>query len=292
MSNKSSASLVKHTIETQIPVVKPLWRNPTKSSFIKKSEMRKIPNNVKPTLPVIEISLDEPLESPMGKYDITDPLEEFEHPIINEKYTNTQIKASDSVINENSTDTIITSAKSESLTQLDNKNTKPNNNSTNTISENTNVEAAAAAVAAIAVPLRDRTESEEELIKETVMLFLSDEHDDLVLPGQTDLVENIAKTGSIRNSVNSYKVNSPPKSEITINKGILTLITEHMVVKVNANKLIGYIAGANNDSLILIFKKNNINVPIKNKTTFKTTIILLDEILSKNSWCFPFFSFY
>jgi hypothetical protein len=285
MSNISSVSTVKHTIERQIPVVKPPWRNPTKSSFMKNSELRKIPTNEKPTLPVIEISLVTPLESPMGKHDDMGPLEEFEHPIINEKYTNTQIKAPDSVNNENNTIAVLTEVKPKIPTQLDNSTAKSKNNSTtNTISEeNANVATG---------PLRDRTESEDELIKETVMLFLSTEHDEFVLPGQTDALENLNKTESIRNSVNSYKVNSPPKSEITINKGILTLITEHMIVKVEANKLIGYIAGANNDSVILIFKKNNINVPIKNKSAFKTTIILLDEILSKKSWCFPFFSFY
>jgi hypothetical protein len=124
------------------------------------------------------------------------------------------------------------------------------------------------------------------------MLFLSDHNEettDFILPGQTDILEHMTTTGSLKNSINSYYGKTTPKSEITINKGILTLITENMTVKVKATKLIGYIAGARNESVILIFKKNNITVPIKNKVTFKTIIVLLDEILSKRNCIFwPF----
>lgn len=233
-----------------------------------------------------------PLESPMGKQD-DEALEEFEHPVINEKekYEKNadlpviEISIEETKVNIDSTvitkceplNIIIGQEQEPSLTsQLDNDDIKINTNQQS--KQDT---------------LRDRTESEEELIKETVMLFLSDDNEETsdygILPGQ--IVEE-----TVRNKIEAIgrkeKAFSPAMSEIKVNKGLMTIITENMIVKVSTSKLIGYIAGGRSESVILIFKKNNITVPIKNKDTFKTIIVSLDEILSKRSRCFPFFSFY
>lgn len=275
----------------------PVIRTPIKNLGLKSPYLKHLESKLRPPNKIVQdtnlfrlpnkVSNLPPLESPMGKEDDMEALEEFEHPVINEKdkYENSR----NVHITESTTENTIEITTTEYISQLD----KDDLNYTTTVyrpatltTDTVSLKVATTDVNTDA--LRDRTDSEDELIKETVMLFLSDMTDetlDLVLPGQTDIIEDIRrnKIDLIRKPLGSYT------PEITVNKGILKLITENMIIKVRVNKLIGYIAGARNESIILIFKKNNITVPIKNKSGFKELIVLLDEILSKRGCCFwPF----
>jgi hypothetical protein len=319
-TNKSVSQPVKPAVERtpQIPVAinKTNKTQATKETAKAKNQLDKMrpPNKIVPvtnifnyggntpvnTIKALVNKLEEkakapdlpPLESPMGKQD-DEALEEFEHPVINEKekyeknadlpvieisIKETKVNTDASVVAKCDPINSKTEQEPQLTSQLDNDDNKNKSHPQQYKQE----------------PLRDRTESEEELIKETVMLFLSDDNDDTsdygVLPGQ--IVEETVRNKIELVGKKAQILSSSAKSEITVNRGLMTIITENMIVKVSSSKLIGYIAGARSESVILIFKKNNITVPIKNKDTFKTIIVSLDEILSKRSWCFPFFSFY
>jgi hypothetical protein len=257
------------------------------SAYVKHIEEKIKPVN-KTTFENSSISDNNTIESPMGKQDNTEPLEEFAHPIINEKEDsgNKVEKVISVLVNEEREvqGNIIVKPENDQVahnpnplisevyqSQLDKDDLKQKPATKNTPSET----------------LKDRTNSEDEMIRETVKLFLSDDNDEhpehFVLPGQTDIAEHI------ETYITSYKEknNLPPKSDIIINNGLITITTVNTIVKVRANKLIGYIVGK--ESIILIFKKNNITVPIKNSAQFKTIIVYLEEIMTKRACCFwPF----